>query len=257
MIKLVYDGTFPGLLTAVFDTYLYKFKDVRIEAEAAYNPNLFSPEHKIYTDEQKSSRVWEGIKKKVDSHNLGRLYIASFSDEEKDTQHLFDCIRYIIDNPPGVINNLGNLDVLSVEQIARKVLKEAHRLQQFIRFQKTADNMFFAICEPEYNTLPLIKHHFTNRYADQTWLIYDKKRKYGLYYDLRTAQEIQFAEEPKFINQNNIIDEKAADKEEQLYNDLWKNYYRHITIAERKNSKLQKQFMPVKYWKYLIETKPL
>ena len=48
-------------------------------------------------------------------------------------------------------------------------------------------NYITAIVQPDFNVLPLIEKHFRERYADQRWLIYDVRRKYGLYYDLQTV----------------------------------------------------------------------
>ncbi|MDR2407664.1 MAG: DUF4130 domain-containing protein, partial [Bacteroidales bacterium] len=48
----------------------------------------------------------------------------------------------------------------------------------------------------------------------------------------------------------------ARDKyaaQESRYQELWKTFWRAVAIQERKNPKLQRQFMPKRYWKYLIE----
>ncbi|MFW6294603.1 MAG: DUF4130 domain-containing protein, partial [Halanaerobium sp.] len=34
---------------------------------------------------------------------------------------------------------------------------------------------------------------------------------------------------------------------------LWKSFFSAVSIKNRLNPKLQRQFMPKKYWKYLIE----
>ena len=65
-------------------------------------------------------------------------------------------------------------------------------MRQFVRFQKTADGIFFAVMNPLYNVLPLSACFFQNRFADQPWVIYDTGRKYGLYYDLQTVETVQF-----------------------------------------------------------------
>jgi probable DNA metabolism protein len=37
------------------------------------------------------------------------------------------------------------------------------------------------------------------------------------------------------------------------WEDLWKHYHKTINNESRDNPKLQKQFMPKRYWKYLPE----
>ena len=58
-------------------------------------------------------------------------------------------------------------------------------MEAFVRFQLTKDGLYYCIIQPDYNVLPLISNHFEKRYADQRWLIYDSRRKYGIYYDLK------------------------------------------------------------------------
>ncbi|MNI90098.1 hypothetical protein D3C73_1475850 [compost metagenome] len=99
--------------------------------------------------------------------------------------------------------------------------------------------------------LPLISNHFKNRYADQQWIIYDLKRKYGLHYNLDAVTEITigFAE--------GINKQKPApalmDENEALYAALWKDYFKSANIVARKNTKLHVQHVPKRYWKYLTE----
>jgi len=99
--------------------------------------------------------------------------------------------------------------------------------------------------------LPLIRKHFTDRYADQRWLIYDTRRKYGLYYDLQNTSEVNIAFEinPHDPHQESII----HDDKEALYQALWQQYFSSANIIARKNMKLHIKHMPKRYWKNLIE----
>ena len=61
-------------------------------------------------------------------------------------------------------------------------------------------------------------------------------------------------------NKNDWVVTNLTEKElpplsnrEKEIQEIWKKYFKHIAIKERKNSKLQKSFMPVRYWKYLVE----
>lgn len=51
-------------------------------------------------------------------------------------------------------------------------------------------SFFLSLVRPDFNVLPLIQPHFKRRYQDQRWLIYDEKRKFGIYYDLREIHEV-------------------------------------------------------------------
>ncbi|MEN6596618.1 MAG: DUF4130 domain-containing protein [Proteiniphilum sp.] len=43
----------------------------------------------------------------------------------------------------------------------------------------------------------------------------------------------------------------AAD--EEMFQELWKGYFKAMTIKERINPRLQRQHMPKRFWKYLTE----
>jgi probable DNA metabolism protein len=131
------------------------------------------------------------------------------------------------------------------------VEREKHRMEAFVRFQLTRDNLFYAIVQPDFNVLPLIQSHFKSRYADQRWMIYDIQRKYGIYYDLAEVTEVQIMfSDLKTTDPASIYDEK-----ETMYQELWKQYFSSVNIKARKNTKLHIQHMPKRYWKHLTEKK--
>ena len=104
------------------------------------------------------------------------------------------------------------------------------------------------------NVLPLITGHFKDRFADQCWLIYDIKRAYGYYYNLKEVHEVTFGEDSREGHLvTGMLDESLMDKDEKLFQQLWKTYFKAICIKERLNPRKHRQDMPVRYWKYLTE----
>jgi probable DNA metabolism protein len=164
--------------------------------------------------------------------------------------------RYIcknIDHPKGIEMNFGDDDVLRIKDIAQKVGTDARKLIQFVRFQETADGIYFAPISPRYNVLSLIIPHFKSRYAKQPWIIYDTNRNIGMYYDTNSVTEVSFSQKDlSELKLGRLSDEKLSD-EEALLQKMWKEYFKSITIKERINLKLQQQHMPQRYWKYLTE----
>ena len=167
---------------------------------------------------------------------------------------IFKYICKAIDAPHSIETNCGDSDVLELVKLWKKVDWERVRLLQFVRFQKAVDGTFFAAFESQFNVLPLIIDHFKDRFADQKWLIYDMKRRYGFYYDLKEVTQVSFDEGSRAAHLlTGMLDETLMDKDEQLFQRLWKTYFKSIAIKERLNPRKHKQDMPVKYWKYLTE----
>ena len=183
-----------------------------------------------------------------------QLYKAFLSEQQQIEQTLLRYVQYVFSNKTTVEYNYSNEAVLKVVKTAKIVHREKHRMEAFIRFQLTKDNLYYAICQPDFNVLPLIIHHFKGRYADQKWLIYDSTRKYGIFYDLHDVEyvELSFSEAVKTEGINSIVDEK-----EELFQQLWQQYFNSVNIGARKNMKLHIQHMPKRYWKYLTEKKPI
>lgn len=253
MIIFIYDHTFNGLLTCLFDAYNWKtFPDLLLK-EGESLPLFYDEALSITTSEEKYNRVWRGLQKRLSISALSNLTYGWLSELPKIDQLLFRYMKKVFDSPTSIETNFADPDVLELSKIWKKVNNERHRLLQFIRFQKANDGTFFAPFEPLYNVLPLTIPHFKDRFADQPWLIYDIKRKYGFYYNLKTVEEVTFEANTQEHLISGMLDESKMDKEEHLFQNLWKTYFKAICIKERLNPHKHKQDMPIRYWKLLTE----
>lgn len=252
MNVFVYDKSFEGLLTAVFDAYFRKtFPDVLL-AEGTPLPLFYKEIVTVYTDGEKADRVWAGLRKKLSATALLCISACWLSELPEADALIFRYIRKVIDGPKSVEMNFGDPDVLDMSKLSKKVAQERLRVVQFIRFQKAVDGTFFGAIEPVYNVLPLAIAHFKDRFIDQKWLVYDLKREYGYYYDLETVTEVRFEEKTSHLL-SGLLDESLMAKDEKLFQQLWKTYFKSTTIKERINPKLHRQHLPVRFWKHLTE----
>jgi probable DNA metabolism protein len=214
-------------------------------------PLFVDESHTVVSSEEKSERVWKALLQKLPDRADKMLLHVWLSEMEGVDELLFRYIRKNFDHPKTIAFNFGDADVLEVQKIARKVSHEALYIKQFIRFQKAADNIFFAPIRPIYNALPLTVSHFTDRFADQQWVVYDLKRQFGYYYDLHDTREITFTDQDEALREK--LDESLMAEDEKLFQELWKGYFKSLTIKERINPRLQRQHMPVRFWRYLTE----
>jgi len=222
---LVYDGTFEGFLTVVFECYSRKLEPTNICSEKNLQEILFIGKEYITTVTSHSDRVWKGLQQKL-SKELNQLPYSAFLS--------------------------GEMDVLMVRKAARRVMKEAMRMLEFIRFQRTLDDIYFAPISPDYDVMPMTLKHLKERFSDQLWLVYDLKRDYGFFYNLKSVEEVTLNEK-SFNTSNGAVPLNLLQEEEAVYQTMWKGYCQNITIRERLNPKLQKQHMPKRYWKFLPE----
>lgn len=248
-----YDKTFEGLLTAVFYAYTRRqFPDVLI-GENDPLPLFADEPFTVCTDTAHAERVWKGLERKVRQRELLSALTAAWLSELPDADTLiFRYIRKIFDYPENFAYNLGDADVLRLNQIWRKVNRESSYVIQFLRFQKTADGIYFAALAPLYDVLPLTLPHLTDRFADQLWLLYDIKRGYGYFYDGKKPEEVRFADPPEALRTGKLSAEQMAEGEKD-FQQLWQTYFQATAIRERLNPRLQRQNLPARFWPYLVE----
>jgi probable DNA metabolism protein len=251
MTILFYDNSFEGLLTAVFEIYARKLGPVKLKPDGLYSGALFSDELKVVTDQSRATRVLMGLKNKISGAGIQRLYAAYLTEIFDEDNPIIGYIRYVFDSPINIEEDYSNKYVLRVSELVRMVRREKHRMEAFIRFQKLKDETFYATVDPDFNVLPLLLRHFKNRYADQRWIIYDTRRAYGLYYDLHHADYITLDFAGDEGGADNIV--SKFDSDESIYQVLWKDYFKSVNIAARKNTNLHLRHVPKRYWKNLTE----
>lgn len=254
MTQIIYDGTYEGWLTAVFEIYEYKLNDIVFAKKEASATLLFSNNHLVTTDIAKAKRVLEGLKPRLSSEGFEGIYKAFLSEVSQIEEIMFRFVQYVFSSSKNVEQDFGNSIVLDLKKATRLTRKEAHRMEAFVRFKLTKDQLYYAIIEPDCDVLPLIENHFKKRYADQRWLIYDAKRKYGIYYDLENVAVVELQFNSKFNSAQYLTE--ICDDQEEFFQSLWRKYFSSVNIESRKNMKLHVQHMPKRYWKHMIEKIP-
>ena len=248
-----FDGTMDGLLTAVFDAFALKEQPEQLVTTGDALPLFCDRIYQVATDEEKAQRVWIGLEKRLSREAMKLISVSWLSEVKELNTPLF---RYIckVFRQGDISKNFADPDVLAVTNIARRVLHEQLRMKQFIRFQKAKDGTYLAVVSPDHNVLPIITDHFSDRFNDQPWLIYDAKRHYGFYYD-KAVIRITFEDEAAvpFNLDNGKLNDEVLSNDDQLLQNLWRTYFKAICIKERMNPRKQLSDMPRRYWKYMTE----
>jgi len=253
MLQYRYDGTFPGFLSAVFELWDRGQQPAAIIPPDAA-PGLFERIMDVPTVNEHADRVWKGIEK-AGGKRLCQRFMHVFLSREPDVEGLMLFIlKQLFDLKKNVANDLSLNEVLRFTQLERKVLREVHRLYMFLRFEQAADGTWFTPVSPKYDILPMTLNHFKSRFADQSWLIYDTERKYGYFYDTKTVEEVTI-ENSSFDMETGSLQKNVQSPDEQQWQEMWRTFFKSIAIKERTNPRLQRQFMPKRFWKHLTEKK--
>lgn len=245
-----YDGTFSGLLCVVFDAYTRaEFPDALLRPGQPRPLQALAP-HCVVTREDKAARVMAGLARRLSKKALSNVLHAWMSEEPGCDTLIYKAMRRGFDARGSVETDFAHPAVFGVYLLARKVRGEQHKMEGFVRFQKTAQDIYFAVIAPRHNVLPLLLPHFADRFSSQQWAIYDYGRSFGVLCGRHGFQEVSLA--PGVLSNGKIAEAHLAE-DELFIQELWKRYFKALAVKERINPGLQARCMPRRYWKYLIE----
>ena len=240
---LLYDGSFEGFLTIVFNCYSSKTLPQKIFDKNNYATNFLDKSIYIETDYEKSKRIFNGIEKLIGYDALHNTYNAFLSNEENKEMYILKYLCDGFDLGPKINNMITISYVFKVINMRKRALFECHRLKGLLRFMEVGDNLFYASIHPDNNIIEPLGHHFVSRLPSQNFIIHDKNRNLCFLYNTKEYQ---------IVDSKNIAIPEISENEKR-YQDLWKMFFKTIAIKERTNPRCQMQFMPKKYWKDLIE----
>lgn len=239
----LYDGSFEGVLTCVFECY--KERNIPAAIKSTENGQLtFESEYRhIETDEEKAKRVAVKIIKCAGYEAYKHIYYTFLSEESEREINIFGYVRMCLKYGKQADKHLTVPCVDFVLDASRRTGHEAHKYTGFVRFSELEGEVYYGEIEPVHNILPIIAHHFEERYKSMPFIINDKKRGMCLVYNGHECIIYPTDTAPK-IN---------LSENEKEYRRLWKQFYDTVEIKERHNERCRMTLMPKRYWKYLTE----
>ena len=249
-LTYTYDGTFEGWLSCVVESYESKEIPGRILAASnntIINHDIISEESlfynkKIVTLQEKAVRVRNGIAAKIGTgflHLLERSFCTCRPEKEEEML-LFTHkgFRYGM----RIMNLQQDQVIRNIRKGLRDLGREVDKWYGFVRFSDM-QGILVSVIGAKNNVLPFLAPHFTDRFHQERFMIYDENHKMALVYRPGRCAVIPMER----FTMGNI------GEEEKLYRRLWKNYYKAIEIKPRHNETCRRTLMPKRYWDYLTE----
>lgn len=241
---LIYDGSFEGLLCGLNQLLMNQVTPGEIVSNSRYQPALFEEAAVVPTSGDEASLTWEKITSFY-SRESQRNIVTAFSADDPDKE--LTIYNYLI---LGLekghdLDRCHSVDCVRVmHELCQKVRYEAHRLKGLLRFSEVEGGIYYGPFDSDHLVICQLANFFKNRLNDQRWVLHDRTRDLMIYWD---TEQLNHAI-PDFSNGEPVITES-----ESHYQELWRTFFRAIAIKERQNPKLQRQFMPQRYWSYLTE----
>ena len=240
----VCDGSFEGMLSAVYDSWYRRDDNVlNILPALPQQPDFLITYKPVKTNEAKAEKVFDAVVEKITEDAARRLMLCWFSEQKDAGRIILNYLRLGFSQGPTVEEMVTHKAVKPMHDASRRVSFEAHRMMGLVRFYKTRQDWYCSIIEPQHYILPLLAEHFAERLADSRFMIYDKGRELSAAY-----------EEGKWcIVPGRLIDAAKMCDDEEKYQELWRRYFDALAIENRLNYNLQRHNMPKRYWKHLVE----
>ncbi len=236
-----YDGSFEGLMCCVFESFERK----EIPEEIVVGEPLqmsFTEVREVATVAEKAERVTRAILLKISPFAFDTVRKMFLSCNESKDLLILEFLHkgFLYGNK--IEQMLADETVNAVNKAVFHCTHEAHLLKGFIRFSDY-NGYLAAIIEPKNKVIPLLAAHFTDRFRNENFLIYDRTHRMALIYFSHRAE----------IAENIDFELPSANAEEEYYRELWKCFYRTIGIKERYNPRCRMNLMPKRFWGNMTE----
>lgn len=240
---VLFDGSFDGLLTVVYNRFYENLRPDFVYNEDLVQQRLGADIVISQTDYEKSAKVYEAIINKISGGTMHTAYQAYLRDDPEIYTMIYRYILFGFKVRLDLDKYLQKDFVLSVLGASKNVGREANFLREFIRFKETKSGVLYGEIGPVNNCLPIVAHHFADRFLGLKWIIRDKTRNIAAVFD---GENFVLTDMP------GMTPDEFVEKEDELI-ELWKMFHKTIANESRVNLKLQTQMLPKRYRKYMTE----
>ena len=159
MIIYLYDGTFDGLYTAIFESYERKENLFDITT-TALSYGFLDTIRNIKTDEEKANRVKKKLNFLLKHESKVAIDYAFRSNDENKEIIIYNYIKKILKVNVDITDNYADPNMYALVKLYEKVRKERHLFLGFTRFSLTEYGVYYAKIAPDNNIADLLLPHF-------------------------------------------------------------------------------------------------
>lgn len=238
----IYDGSFLELLNLIGELIKRKIKPDNIK-NFLYSPSLF--DELIELDFINNEKILCDVRKSFGVYAVNVMYYVFLSEEENKELILYYYFLNALKYHKNITFRRDLKCVSEALRISQYVLHESHKMKGFLRFKELENKVLYAEMAPTNDVIILVSEHFKKRLKNEYWIIKDTERGILSIYDKNKYVIV--------LDDCFVLETDVLSQEEKEMETLWKVFYKTIGIKERKNERCRRNFMPKKYWKYMIE----
>ncbi len=253
MERFVYlcEDSLEGIFTAVYQAYEERHghdsNRIQILSECMAQ-ELFTTYISVKTDFDKAIKVANTLQRKRLYDVYENIQKAALSCYEDKADVIYRIIILALNKGEQVLEHLTHPQIQRLMELVRYTNNELLRQKEFLRFQELKSGILFARINPNNAVLPFMAEHFTDRFPEENWVIADTAHGGVLVHKRGKGCALMNLED---VDLDAITLELSQG--EEAWQRLWKRYVDSIAIKERINPNLQRQMLPLRYRKYMVE----
>lgn len=241
MSTYLYDGSFEGFLSIVYRSYYDKKPATKI-IKALKNVSLLDEVIEVVTDTVYAQQVYDGLKTKFENRHYNKIFHTFLCDSRDFEKALYDFIVIGFKDQKR-LHDINHPSIHYLEKLEHEYFRHVHKMYGFVRFEELEDGSLYAKIEGKFNILPFLGKHFAKRLYGCDFIIHDIDR----------ALAYVKTKENGVVHQVADFELPTLSENEAKFQKLWKLFFEQVTIKERKNLKLQQNWVPLLYRKYMTE----
>ena len=242
-LRYTTDGTLEGLLTALFIAFDQEQQPDYILTQADDQISMFTSDVPILTSISQAAAMQSMIVHAIGEQGYANVKKLFLSDDIDAGGISYRYLQYTMPRGNRSLNHIANSAVSDALEVIRQVQRESQFMIQFIRFADIGNGLYYAHISPKANVIPLIMGHFADRYSIQPFIIHDSGHCLSGVFDMTKWWLVEGV--PQGISMS------ASD--EDMYQELWRRFFKTIAIPERRNPTVQRSFMPKRFWGDMCE----
>jgi len=259
---LEFDGSYAGFLCAVAET-LNQMHSPLPELRSATQPEpagLFEQRLSVQTDPARAARLLDRLARRRSEQCIRAIELA-FACDQTTIDGIASCeatahaLRRLWLEGENSQQALDDPKILAFSKAVTRSKRECHLFKGISRFAELADEhrpgTLYAAIRPACDISAFVAEHFVERLPNQPWVLHDSGRGHAFLHQpgsglVRVEQLALTPEEAGEPGEGNT-GTSLYSAEEKLVRQLWQQYFKSVSIAERENPRCQRNFLPLKH----------
>lgn len=243
---------FEDMMTCVYEAWCGAIQNgshenIRLIREPVYQKNMFDEYIHVDADDQKVNKVIRSIRKSISDEAYVYVFYAAMSECEDALQAIYNFLIIGFKAGSRVCSMYTNPYVMRIIEIKKRVGNESHFFREFARFTSLNNKAYICHLEPKNNVIMLVGAHFADRMPSEHWIIVDDCRHIAVVHPKDEDNYLRYLTDEEYITLRHTED--YSDD----YTDMWKTFFRTISIKERENPTCQRNMFPKWMRKHAVE----